>query len=56
MLPDDSIFTRNDTLRTIKGRRSGALVVDGEHVSIDTEWDIALVEWLLARRDRAAAS
>jgi len=35
---------------TIKGRRAGALIIDGEHVSIDSEWDIALVEWLLARR------
>jgi CMP-N,N'-diacetyllegionaminic acid synthase len=36
--------------RSIKGKRSGALVVEGEHVSIDTEWDLALVEFLLARR------
>jgi len=36
--------------RTIKGARSGALIIEGDHVSIDTEHDIALVEWLLARR------
>ncbi len=35
--------------RTIMGRKSGALVTAGEHVSIDTEADIALIEWLLAR-------
>ena len=36
--------------RSLMGRNAGALVVEGEHISIDTEWDIALVEWLLARR------
>jgi CMP-N,N'-diacetyllegionaminic acid synthase len=41
--------------RSIKGQRSGAFVVEGEHVSIDTEWDLALVEFLLARRDAAIA-
>ncbi|MGA7544223.1 MAG: hypothetical protein WBW08_00090, partial [Methyloceanibacter sp.] len=40
--------------RSIKGTRTGALVVEGEHVSIDTEWDLALVEFLLARRASAA--
>jgi CMP-N,N'-diacetyllegionaminic acid synthase len=35
--------------RTIKGRRAGALVVIGSHVSIDTEEDLALAEWILAR-------
>jgi len=35
--------------RTIKGRRAGALVVLGTHVSIDTEEDFVLVEWILAR-------
>lgn len=38
--------------RSIFGARRGALVVDGEHVSIDTEWDIELVEFILARRAR----
>ncbi len=36
--------------RTIMGRRAGALVVEGEHVSIDTEADIAHVEWVLSRQ------
>jgi CMP-N,N'-diacetyllegionaminic acid synthase len=40
--------------RTIKGRKSGALVIPGEHVSIDSENDIAIVEWLLSRRSRTA--
>jgi CMP-N,N'-diacetyllegionaminic acid synthase len=38
--------------RSIKGKRTGALIIEGEHVSIDTEWDLALVEVLLARRSR----
>jgi CMP-N,N'-diacetyllegionaminic acid synthase len=44
-------MTRESLLeqRSIKGKRAGALVVKGEHVSIDTEWDLALVEFLLAR-------
>ena len=36
--------------RTIKGHRAGALVVPGPHVSIDTEDDLALVEWIIARK------
>jgi CMP-N,N'-diacetyllegionaminic acid synthase len=35
--------------KTIKGTRTGAYVVAGEHVSIDTEWDIELIEFLLSR-------
>jgi CMP-N-acetylneuraminic acid synthetase len=48
--------------RTIKGARSGALIIEGHHISIDTEWDITLVEFLLARgkqtdaRDNCAGS
>jgi CMP-N-acetylneuraminic acid synthetase len=38
--------------RTIKGEKSGALVLEGHHVSIDTEWDIALVEFVLSRGGR----
>ena len=34
--------------RTIKGARTGAVVINEHHVSIDTEWDIMLVEFLLA--------
>lgn len=40
--------------RTIKGRKSGALVIEGEHVSIDTEWDISVVELLMARHSDGA--
>jgi CMP-N,N'-diacetyllegionaminic acid synthase len=36
---------------SIKGKRTGALVIEGEHVSIDTEWDLALVDFILARRE-----
>ena len=36
--------------RSIKGNRAGALAIEGEHVSIDTEWDIALVDFILRRR------
>jgi len=36
--------------KTIKGGRTGALVIEGEHVSIDTEWDLALVDWILKRK------
>ena len=39
--------------RILKGARTGALVVDGHHVSIDTEWDIMLVEFLLERGNHA---
>lgn len=40
--------------RSIKGSRAGAYVVDGDHVSIDTEWDIDLVEFILSRRGLGA--
>jgi CMP-N,N'-diacetyllegionaminic acid synthase len=36
--------------KSIKGGRTGALIVAGEHVSIDTEWDLALVDFILSRR------
>jgi len=42
--------------RGIKGKRSGALVTEGEHVSIDTEWDLALVDFILARRSADSSS
>jgi len=32
--------------KAIKGRRTGALVIEGVHVSIDTEQDLMLVEWI----------
>ncbi len=34
---------------TIKGERTGAHIVDGPHISIDTEWDIDLVEFALQK-------
>lgn len=37
--------------KTIKGRRTGALVVAGHHVSIDTEDDIRLVEFFMHQRN-----
>ena len=40
--------------KSIKGKRTGALVIEGEHVSIDTEWDLALVELILARSAQAS--
>lgn len=39
--------------KTIKGAKTGAYVVAGEHVSIDTEWDIELIEFLLRRPPKA---
>ena len=36
--------------KTIKGARTGALLIKGEHVSIDTEWDLALVDWILKQK------
>lgn len=38
--------------KTIKGRRTGALVLEGNFVSIDTEWDLSLVEFILSRQRR----
>lgn len=32
---------------TIMGANTGALIVDGNHVSIDTEWDFRLVNYLV---------
>ncbi|MCR4378633.1 MAG: acylneuraminate cytidylyltransferase family protein [Rhodospirillales bacterium] len=34
---------------TIKGKRTGALIIDGHHVSIDTEWDLQFVNYLLSQ-------
>jgi len=38
--------------KTVKGRRTGALVLEGNFVSIDTEWDLSLVEFILSRQRR----
>jgi CMP-N,N'-diacetyllegionaminic acid synthase len=34
---------------SIKGKRTGALVIQGHPVSIDTEWDLALVDFIMTR-------
>lgn len=41
--------------RSIKGQKAGAYVIEGDHVSIDTEWDLELVEFILARRGKPGA-
>ncbi|MEX0923888.1 MAG: acylneuraminate cytidylyltransferase family protein [Rhodovibrionaceae bacterium] len=38
--------------KTIKGSRSAGLLLEGPHVSIDTEWDLQLVEFILERRGK----
>ena len=40
--------------RLLMGRRTGALLLDGRFVSIDTEWDIRLTEFLLGCGPSAA--
>jgi CMP-N-acetylneuraminic acid synthetase len=44
-------FTRECILKqkTILGKRTGALPLNGRFVSIDTEWDIQLVEFILSK-------
>lgn len=37
------------TQRALMGARTGALVLEGHFVSIDTEWDIALAEFVMTR-------
>lgn len=39
--------------KTIKGTRTGAYIVQGESISIDTEWDIELIEFILSRYTNA---
>jgi CMP-N,N'-diacetyllegionaminic acid synthase len=34
--------------KSISGNHTGALVIKGQHVSIDTEWDLQLVEYILS--------
>lgn len=36
--------------KTIMGARTGALVLDVHFLSVDTEWDLALVEFILQRQ------
>ena len=35
--------------RTIMGARAGAIIMEGEHISIDTERDMAVTELALSR-------
>ena len=39
--------------KTIKGRRTGGLILEGHFVSIDTEWDLELSEFILNRLPEA---
>ena len=45
-------FSRDCLLerQTIMGPKTKALVIPGEHVSIDTQWDLELVEYILSRQ------
>ena len=63
----DPVFHRNGiayavtrecltTQQKVMGRRTGALVIDEPAISIDTQWDIDLVEWIMNRRQRTSAS
>lgn len=49
------VLTRDCLLnqRSLMGKKTGAVVLDGHSVSIDTEWDIELVEFILARQATA---
>ncbi|MBT4690888.1 MAG: acylneuraminate cytidylyltransferase family protein [Rhodospirillaceae bacterium] len=38
--------------KTIKGERTGALILEGELISIDTEWDIKLTEFILEQTEK----
>ena len=44
-------FTRECLLeqKTIRGKRTGALIIEEPCVNIDTEWDLELAEFLLSR-------
>jgi len=50
------VFTRDCLLgqRSIIGRKAGALVIDDEQISIDTERDIDCAEWIMSRRSGKA--
>ncbi|PPR63508.1 MAG: N-acylneuraminate cytidylyltransferase [Alphaproteobacteria bacterium MarineAlpha4_Bin2] len=39
--------------RSIKGRNSGALVLEENFISIDTQWDLDLVEYVMRKNDTA---
>ena len=35
--------------KSIKGKNTGALIIEGNHVSIDTEWDFDLIEFIQSK-------
>jgi CMP-N,N'-diacetyllegionaminic acid synthase len=37
--------------KSIKGDRAGANIIKGDYVSIDTEWDLDLTEFILSRKE-----
>lgn len=41
--------------KTIKGVRTTGLLISGNHISIDTEWDLELANWLLEKRCRTGS-
>jgi CMP-N-acetylneuraminic acid synthetase len=41
---------------TIFGRRTGALLLDGHFISIDTEWDISLVQFIWKNQQKTAGN
>ena len=49
------VITRECLLnkKSTKGDKTGALIIQGEHISIDTEWDLKLVEFILSSSDNA---
>ena len=36
--------------KSIKGNKTGAYIIHGNHISIDTEWDLSLVEFILSKK------
>jgi CMP-N,N'-diacetyllegionaminic acid synthase len=36
--------------KTIKGKKAGAYIISSEQISIDTEWDLKLAEFILAQQ------
>lgn len=45
------VMTRECLLRqrTLLGKRTGAVVLEGHHISVDTEWDLQLLRCILAQ-------
>jgi CMP-N,N'-diacetyllegionaminic acid synthase len=46
------VITRECLLskKSIKGNKTGALIIEGGHISIDTKWDLSLVEFILSNK------